>query len=66
MVKETSIDESIIGIIAGRIKEKYNRPTLVFTKSRNFLKASGRSIEEYNMFENLEKYKDRFRAFKRT
>ena len=63
MVKETSIDESIIGIIAGRIKEKYNRPTLVFTKSRNFLKASGRSIEEYNMFENLEKYKDRFRAF---
>lgn len=63
MVKETSIDESIIGIIAGRIKEKYNRPTLVFTKSKNFLKASGRSIEEYDMFENLGKYKDKFRAF---
>lgn len=63
MVKETSIDESIIGIIAGRIKEKYNRPTLVFTKSKDFLKASGRSIDEYDMFESLQKYKDRFVAF---
>lgn len=46
--------ESLAGIIAGRIKEKYYRPTLVITKSEdNLVKGSGRSIEEYNMYEEL-------------
>lgn len=63
MIKETSIDESIIGIVAGRIKEKYNRPTIIFTKSKDFLKGSGRSIDEYDMFENLQKFKSEYLSF---
>lgn len=52
------IHESLAGIIAGRIREKYNVPTLIITKSENGVKGSGRSIEEYNMFEELIKCKD--------
>lgn len=52
------IHESLAGIIAGRIREKYNVPTLVLTKSEDGAKGSGRSIEEYNMFEELVKCKD--------
>lgn len=52
------IHESLAGIIAGRIREKYNMPTLVLTKSEDGAKGSGRSIEEYNMFEELVKCKD--------
>ena len=52
------IHESIAGIIAGRIREKYNLPTVVLTKAHDGAKGSGRSIEEYNMFEELLKCKD--------
>jgi single-stranded-DNA-specific exonuclease len=52
--------ESIAGIIAGRIKEKYNKPTLVLTKAENCIKGSGRSIEQYNMYEELSKCRDLF------
>ena len=52
------IHESLAGIIAGRIREKYNVPTLILTKSEDGAKGSGRSIEEYNMFEELVKCKD--------
>ncbi|MVX62406.1 single-stranded-DNA-specific exonuclease RecJ [Clostridium chromiireducens] len=52
------IHESIAGIIAGRIREKYNLPTIVLTKAHEGAKGSGRSIEEYNMFEELLKCKD--------
>lgn len=47
------IHESLAGIIAGRIRERYNKPTFVLTKGEEFVKGSGRSIEEYNMFEGL-------------
>ncbi|WP_026888224.1 single-stranded-DNA-specific exonuclease RecJ [Clostridium beijerinckii] len=57
------IHESLAGIIAGRIKEKYNVPTLVITKAENGVKGSGRSIEEYNMFEELIKCKDLLEKF---
>ena len=50
--------ESIAGIIAGRIREKYNLPVIVLTKAHEGAKGSGRSIEEYNMFEELIKCKD--------
>lgn len=51
--------ESIVGIIAGRIKEKYNQPVIVFTKVGNGnIKGSARSIEAYNMFEGLMKCRD--------
>ncbi|KHD38781.1 recombinase RecJ [Clostridium acetobutylicum] len=52
------IHESIVGIVAGRIREKYNVPTIVLTKTENGAKGSGRSIEGYNMFEELIKCKD--------
>lgn len=57
------VHESLAGIIAGRIREKYNVPTLVITKSENGAKGSGRSIEEYNMFEELMKCKDLLEHF---
>lgn len=52
------VHESIAGIIAGRVREKYNLPTIVLTKAHDGAKGSGRSIEEYNMFEELVKCKD--------
>lgn len=45
--------ESIAGIIAGRIRETYYRPVFVLTDSAEGVKGSGRSIEEYSMFEKL-------------
>lgn len=49
--------ESLAGIIAGRIREKYHHPVLVLVDSdeEGILKGSGRSIEEYHMFEALQK-----------
>ena len=52
------IHESLAGIVAGRIKERYNKPTIILTKSEEGVKGSGRSIEEYNMFEGLLSCKD--------
>lgn len=52
------VHESIAGIVAGRIKERYNRPTIILTKSEDEVKGSGRSVEGYNMFEELIKCKD--------
>ena len=45
--------ESIAGIIAGRIREKYHRPVFVLTKAVEGVKGSGRSIEAYSMYEEL-------------
>ena len=60
-----NINESVAGIIAGRIKDKYNKPTIVLTDSseNGILKASARSIDEYDMFSSLSKYKDLFEKF---
>lgn len=52
------IHESLAGIIAGRVKEKYNKPTIILTKSEEGVKGSCRSIEEYNIFEGLLSCKD--------
>lgn len=58
------VHESIAGIIAGRIKEKYHRPTIVLTKGEEELaKGSGRSVEKYDMFEELSACKDLFTKF---
>ncbi|MFI3209794.1 MAG: single-stranded-DNA-specific exonuclease RecJ [Peptostreptococcaceae bacterium] len=48
-----NIHESLAGIIAGRVKEKYNKPTIIITESEDGIKGSARSIEEYNVFEGL-------------
>ena len=63
VVYEPDIHESIAGIIAGRIKDKYNMPTIVLTKGIEGVKGSARSIEEYNMFEELSKCKDLLNRF---
>lgn len=55
--------ESLAGIIAGRIREACHRPTLVFTKAEEGVKASGRSMECYDMFTELSACKDLFTKF---
>lgn len=45
--------ESLAGIIAGKLRERYNRPSIVLTRAAEGLKGSGRSIEAYPMFEKL-------------
>jgi single-stranded-DNA-specific exonuclease len=55
--------ESLAGIIAGRIREKYNKPVFVLTKTEDGVKGSGRSIEAYDMFEQLIKCKDLLEKF---
>lgn len=55
--------ESIAGIIAGKVREKYNKPTLVLTKGKDGLKGSGRSIEKFSMYEELVKCKDLLLGF---
>ncbi len=57
------IHESIAGIVAGRIKEQFNRPTIVMTKAKEGAKGSGRSIEGYSMFEGLYAQKELFTRF---
>ena len=58
VVYNKHIHESIAGIVAGRVKEKYGKPTFVLTEGKEMPKGSGRSIEEYNMFEEMLKCKD--------
>ncbi len=55
--------ESVAGIIAGRVKEQYNKPTIVLVDSEDCVKGSGRSIDEYDMYDNLSKVKDLFLKF---
>lgn len=69
------VHESIAGIIAGRIREKYNRPTIILTeaakedealedgKAVKMAKGSGRSIENYDMFAELSRVKELFTKF---
>ena len=55
--------ESLAGIIAGRIREAYNKPVFVLTKSSKGVKGSGRSIEAYSMYEELVKCRDLLTQF---
>lgn len=55
--------ESIAGIIAGRIRELYCRPVFVLTDAENGVKGSGRSIEAYDMYEEMNKCKELFIRF---
>ena len=55
--------ESVAGIIAGRIREKYYRPVFVLTRSEDGVKGSGRSIEHYHMFEEMSECKELFTKF---
>lgn len=52
--------ESLAGIIAGRIRERYYRPVFVLTKGEEAVKGSGRSIEAYSMFEEMSRCRELF------
>ncbi|HCX63913.1 MAG TPA: single-stranded-DNA-specific exonuclease RecJ, partial [Eubacteriaceae bacterium] len=60
---DPSIHESIAGIIAGRIKEKYHRPTLVLTGEKEKVKGSGRSIEEYDLYREMADFRELYEKF---
>ena len=49
IVKDSAINEGLIGIIAARLNEYFNRPSIVITNSKNILKGSARSINNYNI-----------------
>lgn len=55
--------ESIAGIIAGRIKERYYHPTFVLTRGETGVKGSGRSIEAYDMFAEMSRCRELFTKF---
>lgn len=59
------LKEQVAGIVAGRIKEKYNKPTIVLTNTAesNEAKASCRSIESYDIFEALSAHREMFSKF---
>lgn len=57
------VHESLAGIIAGRIREKYNRPTFVLTKAEEGVKGSGRSIEAFHMYDEMTKCKELFTKY---
>ena len=57
------VHESIAGIIAGRVREKYHKPVFILTKSEDGVKGSGRSIEEYSMYEEMCKCQELFTKF---
>ena len=50
--------ESLAGIIAGRLREKYHKPAFVLTRGEKCAKGSGRSIESYSMYDELIKCAD--------
>ena len=63
LVYDEEIHESIAGIVAGRVRERFNLPTIVMTRGKDMPKGSARSIEGYNMFEELNKCKDLIEKF---
>lgn len=50
--------ESLAGIIAGRLREHFHKPSIVLTRGEDMVKGSGRSIEQYHMFNALSKVAD--------
>ncbi len=53
-----NLHESLCGLVAGHIKEKYYRPTFVLADGEDCVKGSGRSIESYSMFDKMNECKD--------
>lgn len=55
--------ESLAGIIAGRIRERYHKPSFVLTRSEDGVKGSGRSIEAYHMYEKMSECKELYTKY---
>ena len=63
VIYNENIHESIAGIVAGRIKERYYKPVIMLTAGESMAKGSARSIEGYNIFEELFNQRDLFHKF---
>ncbi|KYH34773.1 single-stranded-DNA-specific exonuclease RecJ [Clostridium tepidiprofundi DSM 19306] len=63
VVYKSDIHESIAGIVAGKIREKFNVPCIILTDGKEMPKGSGRSIEKYNIFKELVKCKELLEKF---
>lgn len=57
------VHESLAGIIAGKVREKYYRPTFILTDAEEGVKGSGRSIETYHMYDEMTKVKEIFTKY---
>ncbi|MGN0331207.1 MAG: single-stranded-DNA-specific exonuclease RecJ [Kineothrix sp.] len=57
------VHESLAGIIAGRLREKYGRPAFVLTRAEGGVKGSGRSVEGYHMYEEMTLCKEYFTRY---
>ncbi len=55
--------EGVLGIVAGKLREKINRPVVVVSRNGDMYKGTGRSIAAVNLYEMLDKYRDRFKSF---
>lgn len=55
--------EGVLGIVAGKLREKINRPVVVISKNGDTYKGTGRSIPGVDLYSMLDKYRDRFRSF---
>lgn len=55
--------ESLAGIIAGRIRERYHKPVFVLTKAEEGVKGSGRSIEAYHMYDKMSECKELYTKY---
>lgn len=58
VVKSKNLERSVAGIVAGRLKERYYRPAIALYEEDGILYGSARSIEEYNLFDELSKAKE--------
>ncbi len=63
VVYDKDTHESVAGIIAGRLRERYGRPSIVLTKAERGAKGSGRSVESYDMFKGLYEVKNLMTKF---
>jgi len=55
--------EGVLGIVAGKLREKINRPVVVISRNGDTYKGTGRSIPGVNLYEMLDKYRKRFISF---
>ena len=63
MVCSPDAHEGIAGIVAGKIKNKYNKPAIIVTKSGDMYKGTGRSLDNINMYELLDNFRELFIKF---
>lgn len=63
IVKSKDIERSVAGIVAGRLKERYYKPAIALCEEDGVLYGSARSIEEYNIFDELNKAKELLNSF---